>query len=141
MKYHRILVGAMIVLATIGFFIAFYLTIEHYLGGVPACSFLSGCEVVTTSEYATLWGVPISLFGAGYFLSIATLLLAYLQTLGRRFFLIAGGLVATGGLVALGLIYVQVAVLGAVCIYCASSDAISLVLALLFIGAYKTSKQ
>lgn len=131
----------MIGLAVIGFFIAFYLTVEHYLGQVPTCSFLSGCEEVTTSAYSTVFSVPISLFGAGYFLTIASLLLAYLQQGNKKFFVAAGALVSVGAAVAAALIYVQIGVLGAVCIYCVSSDSISLLLLLLFIAARKTVRE
>ena len=141
MKHHRIFVGAMIVLATVGFFVAFFLTAEHYLGEVPPCSFLSGCEEVTTSKYAQVSGVPISLFGAGYFLAVAALLLAYLQGYGRKLFQTAGVLVSAGAVIAVGLIYLQVGVLGAICIYCVTSDTISLLLFVLFILARKTVKQ
>jgi len=141
MKNHRLLIVSMIALAVVGFFVAFYLTVEHYLGQVPACSFLSGCEVVTTSAYATIFGVPISLFGAGYFLMIASLLLAYLQQGNKKFFLASGALISVGAALAAALIYVQVGILGAVCIYCVSSDSISLFLLLLFIGARKTAQK
>ena len=137
MKYHRIFVGAMIALATTGFFVAFFLTAEHYLGEVPPCSFLSGCEEVTTSKYAQVLGVPISLFGAGYFLAVAALLLAYFQGYGKKLFQAAGALVSAGAVIAGGLIYLQVGVLGAICIYCVTSDTISLLLFALFILARK----
>ena len=133
MRGRGLLTWTMLLLATIGFFVAFYLTVEHYLGQVPVCSFLSGCEVVTTSEYATIGSIPISLFGAGYFLSVWVSLLALAQT-GRSVFLTtAGVLIAVGALVAALLLYVQIFVLEAVCIYCATSDSISLLLFVLFL--------
>lgn len=138
MDKHRAFIASMIVLATAGFFVAFYLTVEHYLGRVPECSFLSGCEEVTTSTYATLAGVPISLFGAGYFLTVALLLGLYLERDARLLLTGSGVLIGTGAAIALGLIYVQVGILGAVCIYCITSDTISLALLALFIAAYKT---
>lgn len=134
MKYRRPLIGLMIALAIGGFFVAFYLTVEHYLGRVPTCSFLSGCEVVTTSSYSTVLGIPISLLGAGYFLSVAALLALYLQRGSERFFKAAGVLVSVGAVIASVLIYLQVAVLEAICIYCITSDSISLLLLLLFIS-------
>lgn len=133
MKAASALTWTMLLLATAGFFVAVYLTVEHYLGQVPACSFLSGCEVVTTSEYATIGPFPISLLGAGYFLTVWASLLALLQT-GRSVFLtIVGIFTAMGALVAAGLLYLQVFVLEAVCIYCVTSDSISLLLFIFFL--------
>lgn len=133
MKAASALTWTMLLLATVGFFVAAYLTVEHYLGQVPACSFLSGCEVVTTSEYATIGPFPISLLGAGYFLAVWVSLLALLQT-GRKIFLsITGVFTALGALIAAGLLYLQVFVLEAVCIYCVTSDSISLLLFILFL--------
>lgn len=123
----------MLLLATAGFFVAVYLTVEHYLGQVPACSFLSGCEVVTTSEYATIGPFPISLLGAGYFLTVWASLLALLQTGRSAFLTIVGIFTAMGALVAAGLLYLQVFVLEAVCIYCVTSDSISLLLFIFFL--------
>lgn len=140
MDKHRAIIASMIVLATAGFFLAFYLTVEHYLGRVPECSFLSGCEEVTTSEYATIAGIPISLFGAGYFLAITILLGLYLERGSRLVLNLCGALVGLGAALAAGLIYIQVGVLGAVCIYCVTSDSISLLLLGLFGAAHRTVK-
>lgn len=133
MKAASALTWTMLLLATAGFFVAVYLTVEHYLGQVPACSFLSGCEVVTTSEYATIGPFPISLLGAGYFLTVWASLLALLQTGRSAFLTIVGIFTAMGALVAAGLLYLQVFVLEAVCIYCVTSDSISLLLFIFFL--------
>lgn len=133
MKAASALTWTMLLLATAGFFVAVYLTVEHYLGQVPACSFLSGCEVVTTSEYATIGPFPISLLGAGYFLTVWASLLALLQTGRSAFLTIVGIFTAMGALVAVGLLYLQVFVLEAVCIYCVTSDSISLLLFIFFL--------
>lgn len=141
MKTMHALTWMMLLLATAGFFVAFYLTVEHYLGQVPVCSFLSGCEVVTTSEYATIGPFPISLLGAGYFFVVWVSMLALLQT-GRRVFLAtAGGFTALGAFVAAVLLYLQFFVLEAVCIYCVTSDSISLLLFILFLVRWRQERR
>ena len=52
-----------IVLSFLGFLDASYLALEHYLGRVPVCVILEGCEVVTTSPYATIEGTVSALTG------------------------------------------------------------------------------
>jgi uncharacterized membrane protein len=132
MTARKVALPLIILLAFVGFLDATYLTAEHYAGRVPPCSVLSGCETVTTSEYATFLGVPISLFGAGYFLAIVLLAVALMQT-HRRTVLYAGAALAGGGFVAaLVLFYLQLFVLEAICLYCALSDSISIILFILF---------
>src|SRR2546429_2216430 len=67
---------AMIVLAVIGIGVAAYLTYIHYAGIKPLCGRNGGgCEIVQTSEYSKLAGVPVSLIGPiGYIAILGSLL-------------------------------------------------------------------
>jgi len=125
-------VWLMLALCVIGFFVALYLTFQHYTGGTPDCSLVQGCEVVTTSEYATIFGVPISLFGALYFFALTIVLFAWLQHGKRAFDAVAGILVISGSIIACILIGIQIFVLDAICLYCMTADSISIVLLFLF---------
>jgi len=60
---------AFAVVALLGFVDATYLTVEHYRGVVPPCT-TAGCEIVLTSEYSVLFGVPTALFGSVYYFLI-----------------------------------------------------------------------
>jgi uncharacterized membrane protein len=51
------------ILALLGFLDATYLTVTQYAGQSVACGPGGSCEVVLTSRYAALFGVPISAFG------------------------------------------------------------------------------
>src|SRR5687768_14546575 len=53
----------MTILAVAGLGIATYLLAARILGEPPACGPVKGCETVAASEYATLFGVPVALFG------------------------------------------------------------------------------
>src|ERR1700730_9295730 len=65
----------MIVLTVIGLGVASYLTYVHYSGIKPACSLGGSCELVQTSAYSHLAGVPVALMGLIGYVSILLLLL------------------------------------------------------------------
>lgn len=58
------------VLAFLGLADALYLTAHHYLGIPLACGPLSGCETVTASAYSVVFGIPVALGGAFYYLAM-----------------------------------------------------------------------
>ncbi len=53
---------ASLVLSSIGLALSAYLTYVHYNIDALVCG-TGGCELVQTSEYAEMFGVPIALFG------------------------------------------------------------------------------
>lgn len=109
----------LILLASIiGFADAAYLTVKHYNGAGINCSLIKGCDEVTTSKYSTLGNIPISLFGAVYYLIIFIAALAYLDAKKKFFLNCVVCLSVIGFLVSLGLIYLQVFVIKAICLYC-----------------------
>jgi uncharacterized membrane protein len=106
-------------LATVGLGIASYLTAVRYAGGTVVCA-TGGCETVQSSSYSELLGVPVAVLGiAGYLL----VLLAALAR-GERPAVAGFALALTGFVFGLYLIYVQVALIGAVCQWCVASDAV-----------------
>ena len=56
----------MTLLAAVGLAIAAYLLTVRLLGEPPVCGPIRGCDVVAASEYATVLGVPVALFGVGF---------------------------------------------------------------------------
>jgi uncharacterized membrane protein len=66
----------LLALTLIGVGIATYLTVIHYAGIKPLCGKGGGgCEIVQTSEYSKLAGVPVALIGLiGYVAILASLL-------------------------------------------------------------------
>jgi uncharacterized membrane protein len=111
--------AAVAALALLGAGIAGYLTYTHYRGIAPVCT-TGGCEEVQTSDYADLGGIPVAVIGlAGY---LALLVTALVRSPAAA---AAGVAMALGGLgFALYLVYVQLAILEAVCIWCLASDAV-----------------
>ncbi len=114
-----------------GFIDASYLTIKHYTEGIIGCVIFAGCEIVTGSEYATIFNIPVALLGALYYALVSTLLFLYIGGEKRVLKPLVG--ITTGGfLFTLYLIYLQAFVLNAWCFYCLISAAISTVL---FVGS------
>jgi uncharacterized membrane protein len=72
----RTLWRAMVVLAMLGLAVAAYLTYIHYAGIKPLCGKGGGsCEIVQTSQYSRLAGVPVALIGLlGYVAILGSLL-------------------------------------------------------------------
>jgi len=66
------------VLALFGAGLTGYLTVSHYLGGgVALCEAKGeGCDLVLSSEYAKVFGVPLPLFGVVGYLTLAGLAIA-----------------------------------------------------------------
>ena len=123
-------------LTTAGLLIAGYLTLLHYDSGVPlvcsASSFVN-CETVLTSPSATFAGVPVAVWGLGWFgvaLVFAVLLLrakagddgSTLRTASRAW---------TGAAVigVLYLVYQEVGVVGKLCAWCTAVHVIILAMA------------
>ena len=113
------------VLALVGMGIAAYLTYVHYSGAAIACT-TGGCEKVQTSSYAELAGIPVAVIGlVGYVLILLTVFVA-----GEVGAVAAVGLTLGGFAFAAYLIYVQVALIDALCIWCLASDAVLALLVL-----------
>ncbi|MCL6096346.1 MAG: vitamin K epoxide reductase family protein [Patescibacteria group bacterium] len=115
-----------LILAFIGFLDATYLTILHYQNAFPPCTVTGGCEAVLTSQYSIILGVPISLFGALFYLIIMTFSLAILLH-KRKIYAHGLFLAAISGLFASAvLFFVQFFILKSFCQYCLLSEIISL---------------
>lgn len=72
----RTLRTTLLALTLVGVGVASYLTYIHYAGIKPLCGRNGGgCEIVQTSEYSKLAGVPVALIGLiGYVAILASLL-------------------------------------------------------------------
>ncbi len=110
--------AVMAVLSVLALLAAAYLTWVKLSGTTPVCAVLSGCETVENSRYSEFLGIPVAVFGmAGAAVLLAGSLLWWLRT-DRR------GLMLTyvAGLVSLPVLawltYLELAVIGAVCIWC-----------------------
>lgn len=114
-----------LVLGFIGFADALYLTATHFMDAPPGCGEAGGCEEVTTSEYATMFGIPVALFGVLFYLSVVFVSLLWLD---RGLSLISKVLpffTLPGFLFSCWFVYVMLFVLDAICWFCMGSAASS----------------
>jgi uncharacterized membrane protein len=115
------------VLDVIGLAIALYLSVVELGGGVPVCGPLHGCETVAQSQYSRIAGVPVAVYGVGLSLILLTLAIAWWRTNLYGLLLAHYGLSLAGVIFEIYFIYIQIAVIRAVCVWC-TSYGLSLVL-------------
>ncbi len=119
-----------LVVALLGFADATYLTVEHFQNRIPPCS-VGGCEVVLTSAFSTILGVPVSLLGAIYYLLILVGVFAYIESKNVKVFKWTLLITAFGFGMSLWFLILQAFVLKAYCYYCLGSALTSTVLFIL----------
>lgn len=118
--------------ALVGLTDAVYLTIHHYTAEPVPCSIVEGCEMVLTSDYAAIGGVPIAALGALAY--AAAFILAVLTAFGKTsFWKLYGAHTALMAAITVYLIYLQAFVIGAFCQFCLLSAAVTFTLFLIFI--------
>ncbi len=121
---------ALAALALLGFADASYLTADHYIKLPLPCSLTGGCDRVLGSQYATIGAIPISLIGVLYYLTLLAIA-AYLLSVETPEAVPAKtalGITGVGLAVSLFLLYLQIFVIHALCMYCLGSATLSLLL-------------
>jgi len=120
------------IVAIVGLCDASYLTYHHYTAEPVPCSITNGCEMVLTSQWATIAGLPLAIYGAAAYL--IAFVWAALTVAGLRAMWFLYGLQALSMAVFSGwLLYIQGALIGAFCQFCLLSAATSIILLLVFI--------
>jgi len=113
----RILVVIIFIVAAIGFLDAAYLTGNALRGIIPPCT-IDGCETVLTSQYAKFFGIPVSLFGALFYLAVLFTAYTFLTAGDTKALRALRILTTIIFLASLGFVYLQLFVIHAICIYC-----------------------
>jgi uncharacterized membrane protein len=108
------------VLDVIGLGIALYLSVVELQGGVPVCGPIHGCEEVARSEYSRIAGIPVAVFGVVLSLVLLSLAIAWWKTDLYVLLLAHYGLSLAGVIFEAYFMYLQIFVIGAVCIWCTS---------------------
>jgi uncharacterized membrane protein len=116
------MLAALIALA--GVFVAVYLTM-YKLGyiGTLVCS-VGSCETVQTSKWATFLGIPVALWGVGYYVAVLAVALFGLvpsRSESRPLSQLLVAMTTTGVLFSLWLTYLELFVIHAICIWCVVS--------------------
>ena len=108
------------ILDLIGLAIASYLSWVEVRGEVPSCGPLRGCEQVALSVYSRIGGVPVAVFGVALSLVLFSLAIAWWRTNDGRLLAAHYGLSLLGVVFELYFTYLELFVIGAVCVWCAS---------------------
>ena len=115
-------------LILVGVYDAGYLTLEHYRDMIPPCGvndIFADCGRVLRSEYAVLFGVPLSLLGLVHYLvlfGISVFVIRFRKPLTTYWLLLQ---TKAGLLFSLYLVYLQLFVIHAICPYCMLSALVS----------------
>ncbi|MDJ0271000.1 MAG: vitamin K epoxide reductase family protein [Aigarchaeota archaeon] len=118
-----------------GLFLSIYLTL---LPPPPFCeisSFLS-CDTVLSSAYAKFLGVPTAFYGVVWFAMAASL--SMLASNGKRFAKLALGWSVIGVAAVAVLTYVELVLIGAVCILCTAAHVLAIAVAALSFYQFKS---
>lgn len=118
MSQRRRLGSVLVILAALGIAIASYLAATKLSGEVPVCGPLKGCETVNTSEYSELFGIPVALFGVAYSVVALVASLVWWRSGDRRPLYLLYGMGLLGLLAVAYLSYLELFVIGALCVWC-----------------------
>ncbi len=128
----------LVILSVVGLSVSLYLAITHYLGFTVPCSLTRGCEAVLSSKYSSLLGLPLSVWGVGYFsLIIVNSLLANHYMICRK---ILTAMLGLGTIAALAFLSIQFFVIKKVCQYCLVTDMLSIALLVIDINIESKSQ-
>jgi uncharacterized membrane protein len=105
-------------LALVGGAIAAYLVYARLTASTIMCP-TSGCATVDRSSYSALAGIPVAVLGLAMYLSLAALSLGPTSRALR----LQSVLAAAGIAFSIYLLVAQVVLIGAICVWCLSSDA------------------
>jgi uncharacterized membrane protein len=115
-----------VIFAIIGLSVSLYLTVSKYMGFAVPCTVTHGCETVLSSKYASVFGLPVSLWGMGFFSALILLsLLSNHYVRFRRWLTVWLGI---GTLGALYFFALQFFVIKNICQYCVTTDSLIILL-------------
>ncbi|MEK9160499.1 MAG: vitamin K epoxide reductase family protein [Patescibacteria group bacterium] len=129
----------LIVLTLIGLADSAYLSHSALTADPLVCDIegLDKCNTVAASPYSKFLGIPLAVYGLGFYVLI---LMLTASLYGRTPRVLVQGLLAVtvlGALASLSFLFLQIVVIKAICIYCLVSACISFILAGLTIGYRK----
>jgi uncharacterized membrane protein len=110
--------SVLVALAIVGIGIAGYLAATKLSGEVPICGPLRGCETVNTSRYSEIAGIPVALVGVAYSIVVLLTSLSWWRSGDRRALYVLYGIGLLGLLAVAYLTYLELFVIGAVCVWC-----------------------
>lgn len=113
-----------VALVVVGLLVSIYMTIYKVTSNDSMCIGSGDCKTVNASKYSEVNNIPVSVFGViGY---LAILAVHYFENRNRFFkqnsTLMIFGMALTGFIFTVWLIYVEIALLKALCPFCVTSQ-------------------
>lgn len=121
---------SLLLFAGLGIIDASYLTYEHFFPRFIPCSVgtFVDCGKVLTSQYSIIFGVPLALVGIVHYSVIFALILFSLFDRNKVWIYLLFMQTSIGLIASIYFMYLQLGVIGAICLYCTISALNSLVL-------------
>lgn len=116
------------ILAFVGFLDAAWLTANHFAGEALTCGPGGGCEVVLTSEWATVGDVPTAAIGLAYYAAATLIAWTPRDSWSRGIALVFAGLEGVALAVSGVLVMIQAFWIHSWCRFCLFSALVTLVL-------------
>jgi uncharacterized membrane protein len=107
------------VLDFVGLLIAAYLSFVQLRNELPTCGVIKGCEEVSLSEYSRIAGIPVSVFGVLLSVTLMVLALAWWRSSRPGLLLAHYALSMVGVIFEAYFTYLELFVIGALCMWCA----------------------
>ena len=104
----------------LGFIDSAYLSISHFQNRIPPCT-TDGCEIVLSSRFAAIGGIPLALFGVGFYMLVFFLVLIGENLPAGRQARWLKPIISIGFAFSIILFLLQAFVLHAFCLYCLGS--------------------
>ena len=113
-------------LAVLGMLVAAYMTVYKLTDNQTMCLGNGGCSIVNASAYSEVYGIPVAVVGFfGYAAILGVLIFgSRIGSMAGNAVLIVFGLCLAGFIFTLYLIYVEVALIHALCPFCITSQVI-----------------
>lgn len=145
-RHDRLLPGLAALASVAGLGVSVYLTVVHY-SAIPLVCTSSGavnCERVLSSGYAVIAGSALPTSAAGIVWFTVSAALAVGQLSGRRvplLTLLQVAWSALGLVTVLGLVFIEIVMLGTICVWCTAAHALVLATFLLAIGIWQSATE
>lgn len=135
------IINLFILISLIGILDASYLTFEHFSINNIICNINDTCNIVLTSKYAEILGVPLAILGLMYYLTIFINSFLFKITKYTGYKLILLYLPIFSFFFSIWLVYLQLFILNSICIYCMASAIISTMIFILSIMLNKSKRK
>jgi len=134
-----------LVLGVIGFFDSLYLVITHFTNNSVICDGTSECDLVLSSSYSSIFGIPVAVFGVIFYAGViilASIMKDKSKSNSRTITNLLSISTSFALLASIWFLYLQIYVIKAYCVYCLISALISSILFILaIINRYITSQK